>query len=428
MVEIVLAKKLNHKEKEGDMGATPCTNSITIEFNCQFRVELTESSLDAILKAFCKLLPEILRDFIQKVLVGFGEYGMGLFRKPFSCEGCGNDNEFMWKTRHGKETKILTVFQWVRLQQLQVQCKRCGHKMYITRKLLGMEPMKRIPAETYRKLGLVGSLTTYRVAKKIVTMFGWTVDKMTIWKSVQKTASEIEFKVDDKELPLGEADGTGVGIKGIAKRGKELKVFVQYRRGGGVRVAGLDIGNYNGTWDKLFRKSIEVFKRFSQFLLITDGDTSILDSVKDKVNILIQRCLWHIPYQARHVLWQDGVKRKGKEWLHVISELMEICAIRPLVDCQKTIEKMIESKRDRLEEVIKYCLSKGYTHTVSYLENATPDMFTAIEKRLNGKTTSKVERVMRTVNMRVNVSKWSVAGALNVTKIRLAYYYNGFDV
>ena len=109
-------------------------------------------------------------------------------------------------------------------------------------------------------------------------------------------------------------------------------------------MAGLDIGNYNGTWDKLFRKSIEVFKRFSQFLLITDGDTSILDSVKDKVNILIQRCLWHIPYQARHVLWQDGVKHKGTEWLHVISELMEICAIRPFVDCQKTIEKMIESK------------------------------------------------------------------------------------
>ena len=80
-----------------------------------------------------------------------------------------------------------------------------------------------------------------------------------------------------------------------------------------------------------------------------------------------------------------------------------------------------------LEAVIKYCLSKGYAHTVSYLEHAKPDMFTSIEKRLNGKTTSKVERVMRTVNMRVNVSKWSAAGALNVTKIRLAYYYNGFD-
>ena len=29
--------------------------------------------------------------------------------------------------------------------------------------------------------------------------------------------------------------------------------------------------------------------------------------------------------------------------------------------------------------------------------------------------------------MRANVSKWSEAGTLNVTKIRLAYYYNGFD-
>jgi hypothetical protein len=137
--------------------------------------------------------------------------------------------------------------------------------------------------------------------------------------------------------------------------------------------------------------------------------------------------LWHIPHQAKYVLWQDGVKHKSAEWLHVVSELLEICAIRPFVDCQKTIEKMIESKGKRLEEVIGYCRERDYTHSVSYLENARPDMFTAVGKRLNGKTSSKVERVMRTVNMRANVSKWSVAGALNVTKIRLAYYYNGFD-
>jgi hypothetical protein len=251
---------------------------------------------------------------------------------------------------------------------------------------------------------------------------------MTIWSAVQKTASEIDFKLDDKELAQGEADGTGIGIKGIAKRGKELKVFIQYKKGGGVRVAGLDIGNYNGSWDRLFQNSIEVFKGFrSRFLLVTDGDTSILDALKDKVKIIFQRCLWHIPHQAKYVLWQDGVKHKSAEWLHVVSELLEICAIRPFVDCQKTIEKMIESKRKRLEEVIGYCRERDYTHSVSYLENARPDMFTAVGKRLNGKTSSKVERVMRTVNMRANVSKWSAAGALNVTKIRLAYYYNGFD-
>ncbi len=64
--------------------------------------------------------------------------------------------------------------------------------MYITRKLLGMAPKKRIAPEIYRKLGLLGSLTTFRVAEKIGCMFGWAVDKMTIWKAVQKTASERE--------------------------------------------------------------------------------------------------------------------------------------------------------------------------------------------------------------------------------------------
>ncbi len=410
------------------MGVTPEDKAITINFDCQFEVRLKDSTFSSILAAFAELLPQLLTDFIQKVLVGFGEHAMVLKKKPFACGCCGNDEHFTWKTRHGKKTKLHAFYQWVEIPQLQVLCKRCGSKLSITRKLLGMEPKKRIAAEIYRKLGLLGSLTTYRVAEKIGGMFGWAVDKMTIWSAVQKTASEIEFKLDSKELPQGEADGTGIGIKGIAKRGKELKVFVQYKHGGGVRVAGLDIGNYNGAWDKLFKNSIEVFKGFRRrFVLTTDGDTSILDGLKDKVKVLVQRCLWHIPYQAQYVLWQDDVKRKSGEWLHVVSELMEICAIRPFVDCKKTIEAIIKSKRKRLEAVIEHCREKGYTHTVSYLENARPDMFTAIEKRLSGKTTSRVERLMRTVNMRINVSKWSDAGALNVTKIRLAYYYNGFD-
>jgi hypothetical protein len=41
------------------MGVIPCTDGITIEFGCQFRVELRDSSLETILKAFCKLLPEM---------------------------------------------------------------------------------------------------------------------------------------------------------------------------------------------------------------------------------------------------------------------------------------------------------------------------------------------------------------------------------
>ena len=41
--------------------------------------------------------------------------------------------------------------------------------------------------------------------------------------------------------------------------------------------------------------------------------------------------------------------------------------------------------------------------------------------------TRKVGRLFRTVNMRINVGKWSGTGGLNVTKVRLAYCYHGFD-
>ena len=54
-------------------------------------------------------------------------------------------------------------------------------------------------------------------------------------------------------------------------------------------------------------------------------------------------------------------------------------------------------------------------------------MFTAFRNKLEGQTTSKVERVMRTVNMRIKIGKWSTNGALNAIKVRLAHYYNGFD-
>jgi len=410
------------------MEETPLKKDITIEFACQFRVNLQDSDFSSIMKAFLMLLPKLLEDFFQKILIGFGEYEMGLKKKTFACKCCGNDTDFVWKTRHGKATNILTVFRWITLKQLQVLCKRCGSKQYITRILLGMEPKKRIPDETRRKLALIGALTTYRVSEKIGKMFGWAVDKMTIWKSVQQIGAKMDFVLDGNEAPRGEADGTGIGITGIAKRGKELKVFVQYKKAGGIRVSGIDIGNYNGSWNKLFQKSLDVIKGFKQpFLLLTDGDTSILESLKGNVTILIQRCLWHIPYQAQYVLWKDGVKRKSEQWLHAVAELMEICAIRPLVDCQDTIEAMIASKRMRLEKIIEFCRQNGFTHTVSYLENARGNMFTAIENRLEGKTTSRVERLFRTVNMRANVSKWSMEGALNVTKVRLAYYYNGFD-
>ncbi len=89
------------------MGDSPRGRDITIEFDCQFRVDLECSDFSSIMKAFLMLLPQLLEDFFQKVLVGFGEYEMALHKKSFACTICGNDSEFVWKTRCNVLTSTL---------------------------------------------------------------------------------------------------------------------------------------------------------------------------------------------------------------------------------------------------------------------------------------------------------------------------------
>lgn len=346
--------------------------------------------------------------------------------QPFKCARCGSNNKFIWKTKRAKDTRLCLIFGEIKVGQMQVECKKCGKKMYITRKLLGIEPRKMMSSGTKKILALLGSLTSFRVSEKILKMVGVKLNKMLVWRCTQEVGEELKFDLDVNEKARGEADGTGVAIQGIKKRGKELKVFIQERKSGGVRVAGLSIGQYDGEWDKLFHPLKLSLKAFNKFLLVTDGDSSILKSLKG-VRIIFQRCLWHIPYQLKYYLWKDGVKHKSQEWYNLRGKVFDITAIRTGLDDEKEIEAVISTKNEALESLLSYCEKEGYTSTHSYLQNASQDMFTALRHRLTGRTTSKVERVMRTVNMRTKVGKWSPSGALNAIKVRLAHYYNGFD-
>jgi len=398
---------------------------INIAFN--FNIDMPDCKIDTIIAALKKVLPLFLTEFVKTILLEFANHYMQEVEKPFSCDKCGNNKSFIWKTRNAKTTTIVTIFGEIVLGQLQIQCKTCGHKMFITRKLLEICRYQKMSQSTMKILALIGSLASFRVSKKILGMFNIPLNKITIWRCVQKIGEDIEFDLDLDEAPRGQADGTGIPIQGIKKRGKELKVFIQEKIGGGIRIAGLAIGNYDSGWHKLFNPILETLKLFPSFLLVTDGDTSILKGIKS-LNIVFQRCLWHIPHQMKYYLWKDKAVRKSKEWLYVMCRLIDITTVRSLLHDEDEINAVVKLKTAQLEELIKYCREHEWNSCVTYLQNAMPDMFTAFKNKLNGKTTSKVERVMRTVNLRINVGKWSIAGALNAVKIRLAHYYNGFDI
>lgn len=399
-----------------------------INFSVNYSLDLPDCKLETIVCAFSKLIPMVLNDLLRSVLLHFAKNHMQAERKPFACAGCGNDVRFIWKTHNGKLTSLRTVFALLKTPQLQVQCKECDKKMFITRPLLGLSTRVVTPPQTRRRLALLGSLTTFRVAEKIVGMFGMKLCRMTIWRSVQQEADAIDFGLDPEEQAVGEADGTGIPINGIKKRGRELKVFIQKKIGGGVRIAGLAIGRYETDWEKLFGPLLPDFAAFSRFLLVTDGDTSILRGLGDKVKVIIQRCLWHIPHQLKYCLWEDKVKRKSEPWKKVLTEAILVCSLPRPPEEESLIATIIKEKRKKLDELIAYCVSNDYKRCATYLINASPDMFTSFEKRLNGKATSLVERVMRIVNFRINVGKWTERGALNVNKVRLAHYYNGYDI
>ncbi len=392
-----------------------------IEFNFNYSVDLEKCNIDYLTSVFKQIQELVFTDFAKTSLEQFGDSAMKDATKPFCCT-CGNNRDFIWKTKDAKSMKIMTILGELELPQMQVQCKLCGKKMFISRPLLGIEKYQKMSSTTQKMLALVGALTPFRVAKKILGMVGIGIDRMKVWRCVQKVGKTIVFNLDPEELPCGEADGTGIPIIGIKKRGQELKVFIQKRVAGGVRIAGLAIGKYDAGWEKLFAPLRETIMSFESFLLVTDGDTSIFKGIKC-VNVILQRCLWHIPHQLKHCLWADKVKRKSADWLEIMGKIYNIVSLRAYIEPDEIAAVLLE-KRAQLNVLIALCEERGYKSCASYLINARPDMFSALEKRLGGKSSSLAERVMRTVNMRVNVGKWTPQGALNAMNLRLAHYYN----
>ena len=399
--------------------------SHNINISLDLNIEVKSCKLKDIIEAFKKSIIPCFQKIVTHILHYFAEEYM----KTDELANILDCKKVSWKTSKGNRmTRIMTIFGMILLPQLQVRIAGTGKRKIITRLLLGIEARKRIPVITIKALGLMGALASYRVVRKIASIFtnvGFSL--MTILRSIRKTGDMIDFEIDVEESNAFDADGTGIPIKRSGKRGKELKVLAQRKKNGKIRIAGMSIGKYKGGWDKLFKPLLKSLKALKEIVLVTDGDSAILKGVSG-IKVILQRCLFHIPHEVKYTLWQDKVKRKTANWVYVLSELIDVCNVKKIKEDESVAHEIIEKKKERLIELISFCESKGCQKTASYLENAINDMFSGIEKKVMGVTTSLLERMMRTLNMRINIGQWSTKSALAVCKIRGAYYYNGFDI
>jgi hypothetical protein len=398
---------------------------MNICFTTDFNIDIKSSNLKDILKTFVKLITPLFEMFASQVILSFAEYYMknGVLAFAMGCK------RVTWKSLNGSaRSKISTPLGVISIPQIQIKNSETGQRRVISRILLGIDRGIRIPEITKLYFGLMGALAPLRVVNKFLSLFsGFKVSLMTLVRSIRATGKKIIFDVDSKGLNEFEADGTGLPIKNAGKRGKELKILAQRKKKGGIRIAGMTIGNYKKGWGKLFAPLKSALENFDSIFLVTDGDASPLAGLKG-ITVIIQRCLFHIAHEIKYTLWQDKVKRKNKTWRYILAKTLEITNVKRVYEEPGVLKNVVKWKRNLLTRLIKYCKKKRLKFTTPYLENAKQDIFTGIERRITGGTTSLIERVMRTVNQRINIAQWSDESAQAVAKIRGAYYYNGFDV
>jgi hypothetical protein len=397
---------------------------LEIEFEFNISIDIGNPTLESILKRFVKKINPIFEQVVSLAVMNFAEQYLedGKLKEIIGCKGITKKS-----FTGSRKTKISTPLGYIWLPQLQVTIDR-KRRMNITRILLGIEKWKRIPIITARYFGLMGALAPLRVVNKFLEMYsGIKVSLMSIVRSMRESSKKIELGVDTKEKNEFEADGTGIPIISSGKRGKELKVLAQRKRNGGIRIAGMAIGRYKDGWEELLNPLKISLKAFKEIFLVTDGDTSPLDGLQG-IKVIIQRCLFHIAHELKYTLWKDKVKRKSEKWVLTLAKTLEITSVKRIREGEEVCAEMIAAKKKQLVELIEYCDQNGFVNTTAFLKNAQDDIFSGIEKRISGGTTSLIERVMRTVNQRINVAKWSKQSALAVAVLRGAYYYNGYNV
>ena len=248
----------------------------------------------------------------------------------------------------------------------------------------------------------------YRKARDFIYLcFDVSLSPTTIRKSIDREAAAIRSRPVSADGKVVYEDSTKVKA-GNKERGESLHLAITAAPGpilfgrNQMQKAFLFLTTDSGDAIK------ERLKSLDSRAIVHDGDMDLTGCAR-----LIQRCLWHLPHQLHHFLWQDG---RGIE------------ARRPYV---KALIKALQGARstqemiDQYSKVTERLRSHGFNHAALHLERAKPEIHTARENNIFYATTFPVEREMRELNRRADVGvRWSVRGVENLLLVKTYMRFN----
>jgi hypothetical protein len=408
---------------------------MNIQLNYTIKIEISQVKIAGLIKLIKGIIRQIFTDMIRELDYKLTEDYI-INPNKYKCPGCGKKGAYTRKGFRKDQRKLITSIGCLVFPPLQMlRCSNCGFRFAPIFLFIGLKKYIRILDELKAKALFNALHTTYNWASKMIReTTGVFISKTTIIREVHKKGKELSLDVDKDEEPIFEIDGTGVPIKNSGKRGKEIKILAQHKKEGSIRVCNLKIDSYKKGWWRFKNTFKRITKVFKEGLIISDGEESIFKQFKKYIKKLhFQRCLFHIPYQLKHVLWEDGVKRSSEEYKIITSNIYSVVKIRKGLKLKDIDMNIIKKKQARFIETIKYCKEHNLKRTSSYLVNAGDFLFISSNKKLPFrkyvKTTSLIERLMREINFRIDVAgSWSNQGALYITKLRLGMIYNKLKI
>jgi len=367
---------------------------------------------------FQELFQAIIIEFQQRVLCSvLGErwHPNQPEPAPWQCPSCGS--RYGFKRRGRRKRSLKTSNGTVHFGVLQVTCCDCGKTFSPFPKLLGIAYGHRLTREFEQLICRVVKDMSYRKTSQLFThLADAPVSAHTAHRVVQHYGQCAEIIENKTAIDQLQYDSTKIKAS-------------PNERGMNVHLA-IAIGKRTQRYQRVYCEkalvNVQVSRSPSQLKkilkntpitqLTVDGLSGLTGYIsKKKLDVPVQRCLWHIPKTAAHMLYRDGVNKEQRQEL-----------VRPLkhflFDENRSVFERLQCYKDTIEAFV----DSHYEKTVTFLEKAFPYLFTYKTNKKKNKnktydrTISIAERLMREINRRFeNGARWTPTGAENLLMLKL---------
>lgn len=366
-------------------------------------------------KLFREILLKFQLDVLQRVL-GPRWKPKQLKPSPWECPRCGS--RYGFKRRGHRKRALKTSYGDVHFKLLQITCFDCGKTFSPFPKLLGIAHGHRLTRELEQLICRIVKDKSYRkTANTFDALIDLNLSPYTVHRVVQKYGRQMKLVEDVYHIRQLQYDSTKINAA-ANERGLNVHLAVA-------------VGNKTRKHNRVLRKKslVDVQVSPTPDRLKKQLKTSVIDQLtvdglsglqgyikQNQLDIPVQRCLWHIPKTAVHMLYLEGIPTPmGRQFIRPLKQF--------IFD-----EKLSIQQRLAQYDMFTYSLLKNDLFgTARFLENAREYLFTYKQhpEGDSDRTISIVERQMREINRRMeNGARWTPQGAENLLKLKFVEELN----